>query len=146
MSRRSGDIQQLVAPAYLEVANANYGGADITLQSCGGVRIPLLGPVTAANVTEVLPFGNMLYRLEITGAEARGMVEDGLSGVYKTTGAALGPLPLHGRLAIRCGRPSGQGHLCDPSRGVQRHHRRLRAAVQRQNLSTVSTEFQRQRR
>ena len=28
----------------------------------------------------------MLYPLDITGAEARGMVEDGLDGVFKATG------------------------------------------------------------
>ncbi|RYF61153.1 MAG: bifunctional metallophosphatase/5'-nucleotidase, partial [Comamonadaceae bacterium] len=36
VSLRGGDIQQLVAQAYLEVANASYGGADISLQSGGG--------------------------------------------------------------------------------------------------------------
>jgi len=87
VNRRGGDIQQLVAQAYVEVANANYGGADISLQSGGGVREPLAaGEVTAATVISVLPFGNMLYRLDITGAEARGMVEDGLDGVFKATG------------------------------------------------------------
>ena len=32
VSLRGGDIQQLVAQAYLEVGNASYGGADISLQ------------------------------------------------------------------------------------------------------------------
>ena len=40
VSLRGGDIQQLVAQAYLEVGNASYGGADISLQSGGGVRVP----------------------------------------------------------------------------------------------------------
>ncbi len=39
VSLRGGDIQQLVAQAYLDVANASYGGADISLQSGGGVRV-----------------------------------------------------------------------------------------------------------
>src|SRR5690606_31740447 len=42
-----GDVQQLVAHAYVEVADAHYGGADISLQSGGGVRIPLEGAITA---------------------------------------------------------------------------------------------------
>ncbi|MFA5490752.1 MAG: metallophosphoesterase, partial [Candidimonas sp.] len=50
---RGGDIQQVVAQSYLEVANLQYGGADFTLQSGGGVRIPLEGRITAANVIEV---------------------------------------------------------------------------------------------
>lgn len=94
---RGGDIQQLVAQAYLEVANAQYGGADITLQSGGGVRIPLQGNVTAANVIEVLPFGNMLWRLDVTGAEVRSMLEDGLQAVYGP-GGTTGPYPYTGGL------------------------------------------------
>lgn len=94
---RGGDIQQLVAQAYLEVAEADYGGADITLQSGGGVRVPLNGEVTAANVIEVLPFGNMLYRLDITGAEARAMIEDGLDATFATA-SATGPYPYTGGL------------------------------------------------
>lgn len=97
VSSRGGDIQQLVAQAYLEVANANYGGADISLQSGGGVRVPLQGTVTAAKVIEVLPFGNMLYRLDITGAEAKAMIEDGLEAVYGT-GGTTGPYPYTGGL------------------------------------------------
>ncbi len=70
--QRGGDIQQLVAQAYLDVANAHYGGADISLQSGGGVRIALPeGAVTAARVIEVLPFGNRLWRLDLSGAEVK---------------------------------------------------------------------------
>src|SRR5690606_11957612 len=47
---RGGDIQQWVAQAYVDVANRQYGGADFSLQSGGGVRIPLQGEVTAANL------------------------------------------------------------------------------------------------
>jgi len=97
VSARGGDIQQLVAQAYLEVADASYGGADISLQSGGGVRVPLQGTVTAANVIEVLPFGNMLFRLDITGTEAKAMIEDGLEAVYGT-GGSTGPYPYTGGL------------------------------------------------
>ena len=92
VSLHGGDIQQLVAQAYLEVADKDYGGADITLQSGGGVRVPLRGEVTAANVIEVLPFGNMLWRLDITGAEAKAMIEDGLDATFKP-GGSTGPYP-----------------------------------------------------
>ena len=95
VSLRGGDIQQLVAQAYLDVANKKYGGADITLQSGGGVRIPLQGTVTAAQVIQVLPFGNMLFRLDITGQEVKGMLEDGLETVYGP-GGSTGPYPYTG--------------------------------------------------
>ena len=95
---RGGDMQQLVAQAYLEVAQKKYGGADISLQSGGGVRIPLVpGKVTAAQVVQVLPFGNMLFRLDISGAEVKAMLEDGLDAVYGT-GGTTGPYPYTGGL------------------------------------------------
>ncbi|GHC71903.1 bifunctional metallophosphatase/5'-nucleotidase [Pseudorhodoferax aquiterrae] len=95
VSVRGGDIQQLVAQAYLEVANARYGGADITLQSGGGVRVPLQGTVTAAQAIAVLPFGNMLFRLDVTGQEVKSMLEDGLEAVYGA-GGSTGPYPYTG--------------------------------------------------
>ena len=95
VSRRGGDIQQLVAQAYLEVANASYGGADISLQSGGGVRVPLIGNVTAANAIEVLPYGNMLFRLDVTGQEVKSMLEDGMQAVYGP-GGSTGPYPYTG--------------------------------------------------
>ena len=97
VSLRGGDIQQLVAEAYLQVAKRSYGGADISLQSGGGVRVPLKGEVTAANAIQVLPFGNMLYRLNVTGAEVKAMLEDGLEAVYGS-GGSTGPYPYTGGL------------------------------------------------
>lgn len=103
-----GDIQQLVAHAYLEVADQHYGGADISLQSAGGVRIPLEGAVTAANVLEVLPFDGQLWRLVITGAEARTMIEEGLEAVIG--GQSSGPYPYAGGLRwdVDIRKPKGQ--------------------------------------
>lgn len=94
---RGGDIQQLVAQAYLDMAQQQYGGADISLQSGGGVRIPLSGTVTAAQIIQVLPFGNMLFRLDVTGAEVKSMLEDGLHAVYGP-GGSTGPYPYTGGL------------------------------------------------
>ena len=106
---QGGDMQQLVAQAYLDVANASYGGADITLQSAGGVRVALdAGNITAARVIEVLPFGNMLFRLQITGAEARGMVEDGLEATFKA-GGTTGPYPYTGGLRFNVDRTQARG-------------------------------------
>jgi 5'-nucleotidase len=108
VSLRGGDIQQLVAQAYLDVANADYGGADISLQSGGGVRVPLLGNVTAANVIEVVPFGNMLWRLEVTGAEVKNMLEDGMQAVYGP-GGSTGPYPYAGGLRWDVNAAQAQG-------------------------------------
>lgn len=109
VSVRGGDIQQLVAQSYLEVANASYGGADITLQSGGGVRIPLQGTVTAAQAIQVLPFGNMLFRLDITGQEVKAMLEDGLEAVYGP-GGSTGPYPYTGGMRFDVNVPAGAGN------------------------------------
>ncbi|WP_326533228.1 bifunctional metallophosphatase/5'-nucleotidase [Pseudorhodoferax sp.] len=109
VSVRGGDIQQLVAQAYLDVANARYGGADITLQSGGGVRIPLQGTVTAAQAIQVLPFGNMLFRLDVTGQEVKGMLEDGLEAVYGPGGSS-GPYPYTGGMRFDVNVPAGNGN------------------------------------
>ena len=108
VSLRGGDIQQLVAQAYLDVANAQYGGADISLQSGGGVRIPLLGPVTAAQAIQVLPFGNMLFRLDVTGQEVKGMLEDGLEAVYGP-GGSTGPYPYTGGMRFDVNAAAAKG-------------------------------------
>lgn len=97
VSVRGGDIQQLVAQAYLDVADQQYGGADFSLQSGGGVRVQLEGRVTAAKVIEVLPFDNKLWKLRISGAEAKAMIEDGLEAVFGPNGST-GPYPYAGGL------------------------------------------------
>ena len=110
VSLRGGDVQQLVAQAYLEVAHEKYGGADISLQSGGGVRVPLLaGATTAARIIEMLPFGNMLHRLTITGTEVKAMIEDGLEAVYGP-GGSTGPYPYTGglRFAVDATQPFGE--------------------------------------
>ncbi|ALM85053.1 bifunctional UDP-sugar hydrolase/5'-nucleotidase [Bordetella sp. N] len=106
---RGGDIQQLVAQAYLDVANEEYGGADITLQSGGGVRIALTGTVTAAKVIEVLPFGNMLWRLDITATEVKSMLEDGMQAVFGPSGTS-GPYPYAGGLRWDTDSTQAQGN------------------------------------
>ncbi|KKW68776.1 metallophosphatase [Lampropedia cohaerens] len=110
VNARGGDIQQIAAQAYLEIAQDVYGGADISLQSGGGVRVPLLpGRVTAADAIAVLPFGNMLYSMEITGTEVKGMIEDGLDAVFRPNGST-GPYPYTGglRFEVDATQPKGQ--------------------------------------
>ncbi|RMX04843.1 bifunctional metallophosphatase/5'-nucleotidase [Corticibacter populi] len=109
VSRRGGDIQQIAAQAYLEVTQAHYGGADISLQSGGGARIPLLrGPLTASTAIEVLPFGNLLYKMEITGTEVKSMIEDGLSATFDNK--STGPYPYTGGLRFDVDASNAKGN------------------------------------
>jgi 5'-nucleotidase len=107
VTRRGGDIQQIVAQAFLEVANRNYGGADLTLQSGGGVRIPLQGDFTAGKAIEVVPFGNLLWRMNITAPEIKSMLEDGMEATYGA--GATGPYPYTAgvRFDVDASQPKG---------------------------------------
>lgn len=109
VDRYGGDIQQLVAQAYLDVARLRYGGADVALQHGGGVRTPLLGTVTAGQVIGVLPFGNTLWRLTVSGAELKGMLEDGIEAVWGP-GGSTGPYPYAAglRFEVDVSRPRGE--------------------------------------
>jgi 5'-nucleotidase len=94
-----GDIQQLVADAFLEQGQ-RFGGADISLQNAGGVRIDIpAGDITVGKVYTLLPFKNTLYRLQLTGAQVRAALEDGIDSVLNGTGS--GAYPYTGGLRFR---------------------------------------------
>ena len=110
VNQHGGDVQQLAAQAYLEVTRQSYGGADISLQSGGGARVPLtVGPLTAAQAIAVLPFGNKLFKLTLTADEVKAMLEDGLEAVYGA-GGTTGPYPYTGglRFAVNAKATKGQ--------------------------------------
>ncbi|TWG88873.1 5'-nucleotidase [Cupriavidus gilardii J11] len=76
-----GDVQQLVAQAFLERGKAFFN-ADISIQNGGGVRVDLAaGDVTVGNIYSVLPFKNTLVQLQMTGAEVKAALEDAISSV-----------------------------------------------------------------
>ena len=55
-------------------------GADVAVQNAGGIRADLpQGQVTNGNVLDALPFVNSLVVCEMTGAEIREILEQGLS-------------------------------------------------------------------
>lgn len=109
VSARGGDIQQLVAQANLDIANRFHGGADISLVTGGGVREPLSGRITAADMLAALPFDDILDRLEITGAEAMSMIEDGLDATFRVPGGTTGAYPYTGgmRFDVDASQPRG---------------------------------------
>jgi 2',3'-cyclic-nucleotide 2'-phosphodiesterase/3'-nucleotidase len=76
--------------------------ADLAFTNSGGLRADLAeGPITKGSVYEVIPFDNTLVIVKLTGAQVRGMLEDGLG---------------HGRVSQQSGlryrfdlsRPAGQ--------------------------------------
>ncbi len=81
VNAQGGDIQQIVAEAFLQQGK-DYFGADLSIQNGGGVRVDLpKGKVTVKDVYTVLPFKNTLVQLNATGAEVKAALEDAVEGV-----------------------------------------------------------------
>jgi 5'-nucleotidase len=84
---RTGEsaLGNLVADAYRA-----HHRADIGLVNGGGLRAGLAaGRLTLADTTAVLPFGNRVSLLRMTGAQIREALEHGLSGIERQAGAFL---------------------------------------------------------
>ena len=104
---QGGDIQQLVADAFLEQGQ-RFGGADISLQNAGGVRIDIpAGDITVGKVYTLLPFKNTLYRLQLTGAQVRAALEDGIDSVLNGTGSGAYPYTGGLRFSVDMNQPRG---------------------------------------
>ncbi|MDJ0960802.1 MAG: 5'-nucleotidase C-terminal domain-containing protein [Acidimicrobiia bacterium] len=79
-----GEIQQLVTEAFLDRAFR----ADIALQNSGGVRIDIpAGDITIADVYTLLPFANTIFELEMTGAEIKLALEQGMDWALNPDGS-----------------------------------------------------------
>lgn len=99
-STHGGDMQQIVAQAFLEQGRS-FGGVDIALQNAGGVRVDLdAGNVTVGNVYTVLPFRNVLVRLTMTGAEVKQTLEDAITFLLAGAGNT-GTYPYAASLRFR---------------------------------------------
>ncbi|WP_397473259.1 bifunctional metallophosphatase/5'-nucleotidase [Pusillimonas sp.] len=84
LARHGGDVQQLVAQAFLEQAR-QYFDADVALINAGGVRIDLRpGPLTVKDIHTLLPFKNTLVQLKVPGSVLKAALESAIE-------AALGP-------------------------------------------------------
>jgi 5'-nucleotidase len=104
---QGGDIQQLVAEAFLEQGQ-RFGGADISLQNAGGVRVDIAaGDITVGKVYTLLPFKNTLYRLVMTGAQMKAALEDGVDSVLNGTGSGAYPYTGGLRFAVDMNQAKG---------------------------------------
>ena len=75
----------LVADAMLE--RVKDQGVSIAIQNGGGLRASIKGgEVTMGDVLTVLPFQNTLATFELTGADVKAALENGLSQVEETAG------------------------------------------------------------
>lgn len=79
-----GDIQQLVAQAYLQQAS-RYFKADIALINAGGVRVDIpAGPVTVKDIYTLLPFKNTLVQLKVPGSLLKSVLEEAVDAALAT--------------------------------------------------------------
>lgn len=104
---RGSDAAQVVAEAFLYAAKR----ADFALQNAGGVRIAVgAGKLSMNTAFALLPFANVLYELELTGAEVVAALEDAvdhhLSGGANGSGAH--PYAAGLRWDLDMSRPKGQ--------------------------------------
>jgi 5'-nucleotidase / UDP-sugar diphosphatase len=80
-----GDVRKRETNLSNVIADANLWktqkyNTTISLQNGGGVRASIeAGPITVGQIINVQPFGNTLYVLDLTGAEIRASLENGVS-------------------------------------------------------------------
>ncbi|HEX2864825.1 MAG TPA: 5'-nucleotidase C-terminal domain-containing protein, partial [Deinococcales bacterium] len=76
--QRETNLGDFVADAYLWKTKEN--GSVISLQNGGGIRASIQpGQVNIGQLISVQPFGNTVFLLDMTGAEVKGALENGVS-------------------------------------------------------------------
>ncbi|MBX0326407.1 5'-nucleotidase C-terminal domain-containing protein [Oscillochloris sp. ZM17-4] len=79
------NLGNLVADAMLEKTRSR--GGQLVITNGGGIRAAIpAGPVTVGQVLEVLPFGNTLATIDVTGAQVKEAVDNGVSQVESGAG------------------------------------------------------------
>ena len=93
-------LAPLVADSLVWKANANGLNVDLSLQNGGGVRAGLIkGDLTVGDVYTLLPFGNTLVVLELTGAKVAAAVEQGVDRALASHGGSF-PYLGNGRYRV----------------------------------------------
>ncbi|HEU5089508.1 MAG TPA: 5'-nucleotidase C-terminal domain-containing protein, partial [Roseiflexaceae bacterium] len=82
---RESNLGDLIADAILE--RTREAGAQIAITNSGGIRATInAGDITVGNVLEVLPFGNTIALVTLTGANVIAALENGVSQVESNAG------------------------------------------------------------
>lgn len=101
---RGGDIPNVVASAFLFMSK----GADVSIQNSGGVRIDIFaGDITIGDAYTLLPFGNTLTNLEMTGVEIRQVLNEAVEYAHSNSTGAY-PYASGLRWYVDMNRPAGQ--------------------------------------
>lgn len=82
---RETNLGSLIADVLLQKTRSD--GAQVAITNGGGIRAPInVGDVTVGNVLEVLPFGNTIALVTLTGAQLLAALENGVSQVELVAG------------------------------------------------------------
>ena len=103
---RGSDAGQLVAEAFLESSRRSR----FSLLNAGSVRVPLpVGDITFNTAATMLPFNAVLVELDVTGAEVKAALEEGVSN-YLEQGGSSGSHPYAAGLRwdLDMSQPRGQ--------------------------------------
>ncbi|WP_038049570.1 bifunctional metallophosphatase/5'-nucleotidase [Thermus caliditerrae] len=102
--KRESNLGNLIADGM--VWKTKNAGVQIALQNGGGIRASISkGPITVGKVYEVLPFGNTLVVMDLTGKEIKAALENGVSQWEQAAGRFLQVSGL--RYAFDLARPAG---------------------------------------
>ena len=93
-------VAPLVADSLVWKANTNGLRVDLSLQNAGGVRTALQkGELTVGDVYTLLPFGNTLVVLELSGTEVREAIEQAADAALHGNSGAF-PYPGNARFSF----------------------------------------------
>lgn len=108
IARHGGDVQQLVAQAFLEQARL-YFDVDLALINAGGVRIDLpASPLTVKDIHTLLPFKNTLVQLRVSGSVLKEALESAIAAALGP-GRSTGAFPFAAGMRWRLDAGSAQG-------------------------------------
>ncbi|OUD15030.1 NAD nucleotidase [Thioflexithrix psekupsensis] len=82
-------IAPLVAKGFFQQLASRQYNPDLVIQNAGGVRIDVVkGAITMQTAYTLLPFGNTIYLLEMSGAEVKQVLEEALINHFDNGGSS----------------------------------------------------------
>lgn len=93
---------------YWKTAKHNIN-PDLVITNAGGIRKDILaGNITVESVYELLPFGNTLVPIDMTGAQIKQVLEDTCTNMFEKGGSTGGfPYGSHIRFTVTKSKPNG---------------------------------------
>ncbi len=92
---RETNLGRLISDSMYEYASKRFEGVDLAVMNGGGIRADLApGKITFKDILTVLPYGNRVVTIEVTGEDIKAMFEHGLKAAVHETEVDDNGLPL----------------------------------------------------